>query len=41
MVEVYARLVRLGRKTIEQVPQSLREEVITLLKDSGDYKDNE
>ena len=28
MAEVYANLIRRGRKTIEQVPERLREEVL-------------
>lgn len=34
MAEVYANLIRRGRKTIEQVPEHLREEVVEeILKD--------
>lgn len=28
MAEVYANLIRRGRKTIEQVPEHLREEIL-------------
>lgn len=31
MAEVYANLIRRGRKTIEQVPEHLREEVKAIL----------
>lgn len=31
MAEVYANLIRRGRKTIEQVPERLREEVKVIL----------
>lgn len=31
MAEVYANLIRRGRKTIEQVPERLREEVKAIL----------
>lgn len=31
MAEVYANLIRRGRKTIEQVPERLREEVEVIL----------
>lgn len=32
MAEVYANLIRRGRKTIEQVPEHLREEVKAIVK---------
>lgn len=31
MAEVYANLIRRGRKTIEQVPEHLREEVKAII----------
>lgn len=33
MAEVYARLIRRGRKTIEQVPALIRKKVEEILKD--------
>lgn len=33
MAEIYARLIRLGKKTIEDVPEILRDEVERLLSD--------
>lgn len=35
MAEVYANLIRRGRKTIEQVPEHLREEVKAILAADG------
>lgn len=35
MAEVYANLIRRGRKTIEQVPERLREEVKAILAADG------
>lgn len=35
MAEVYANLIRRGRKTIEQVPERLWEEVKTILAADG------
>lgn len=32
MAEVYANLIRRGRKTIEQVPERLREQVSALIR---------
>ena len=37
MAEVYANLIRRGRKTIEQVPERLREEVKAILAADGNY----
>lgn len=36
MVEIYARLVRKGLKTLEQVPASLRDAVKALLEESAE-----
>ena len=36
MAELYAQLIRDGKKTLEEVPGSLREEVRLLLVESGD-----
>ena len=36
MDQVYFHLVKAGRRTIEQVPQALREAVEKLLKEDGD-----
>lgn len=33
MAEVYANLIRRGRKTIEQVPELIRKQVEEILKD--------
>lgn len=38
MAEVYANLIRRGRKTIEQVPEHLREEVKAILAADGIVK---
>lgn len=35
MAVIYANLVEAGRKTIEQVPARLREQVIKILKERG------
>lgn len=34
MAKLYAMLIKAGRKTLEDVPQSLREEVAALLVDN-------
>ena len=34
MAKLYAMLIKAGRKTIEDVPQSLREEVAALISDN-------
>jgi len=36
MAELYAQLVRDGKKTLDEVPARLREEVRQILIDSGD-----
>lgn len=38
MAEVYANLIRRGRKPIEQVPEHLREEVKAILAADGNVK---
>lgn len=35
MEKVYAELIRKGRKTIEDVPQALREKVLAILEKKG------
>lgn len=35
MEKVYAELIRKGRKTIEDVPQALREKVLAILEKEG------
>lgn len=35
MEKVYAELIRKGRKTIEDVPQALREKVLAILEEKG------
>lgn len=35
MAKLYAMLIRAGRKTLEDVPQALREEVAALLVDNN------
>ena len=35
MAQVYAELIRRGRKTLEDVPEALREEVAALLAEDG------
>ena len=35
MAQVYADLIRKGKKTIEEVPEKLREEVLQILRDWG------
>lgn len=35
MVKIYAELIRKGKKTIEEVPASLRDAVQALLDESG------
>lgn len=41
MAVIYANLVEAGRKTIEQVPARLREQVIEILKERGLIPDGE
>ncbi len=36
MVDVYVKLVLAGRKSIEEVPERLRGEVVEMLKNGGD-----
>ena len=40
MVEVYVRLIQLGRKTIDNVPKIIRDQVVEKLKES-EVDDNE
>jgi hypothetical protein len=35
MAKIYAELIRKGKKTIEDVPERLRDEVLALLKENG------
>lgn len=35
MVKVYADLIRKGKKTIDDVPEKLREQVQTILEEGG------
>ncbi len=36
MAAVYASLIRKGRKTLEDVPASLREQVMTILEENNE-----
>lgn len=35
MAKIYAELIRKGRKTIDDVPAQLRDEVLALLEENG------
>ena len=38
MPKVYADLIRKGKKTIDDVPERLREQVQTILDEGGEYE---
>lgn len=38
MVELYVKLIKAGRRTIDQVPEQLREEVRKALENEGSVK---
>ena len=35
MAKIYAELIRKGKKTIDDVPEHLREEVLAILEENG------
>lgn len=35
MAKIYAELIRKGKKTIDDVPERLREEVLAILEENG------
>ena len=36
MAQIYAQLIKLGKKTIDEVPEKIREEVKALLEQDGE-----
>lgn len=40
MAELYAQLIRDGKKTIDEIPNSLKTRVLEILTATGDWEEN-